>query len=62
MRNSEATERARRSDSLYYGNVSRRELCNMVARLENEAGLLKKRGDSHAASLEPPAQSASEKK
>lgn len=56
------TELARRSDALYQGNISRRELCNMVARLENEAGLLKKRGDSHAAGLEPPAQSASEKK
>ena len=61
MRN-RATEEARRSDALYYSNTSRRELCNMVARLESETELPKKRGDSHAASLEPPAQSASEKK
>lgn len=28
------TEQARRSDSLFHDNVSRRELCNMIARLE----------------------------
>ena len=29
-----ATERGRRSDSLYYDNISRRELCDKVAFLE----------------------------
>lgn len=29
-----ATERGRRSDSLYYDNVSRRELCDKIAFLE----------------------------
>lgn len=32
-----ATSRARRSDSLYYDNVSRRELCDMIASLESRA-------------------------
>lgn len=31
-----ATERGRRSDSLYYDNVSRRELCDKVAFLESD--------------------------
>ena len=35
MRN-RATEEARRSDALYYSHTSRRELCNMVARMEEE--------------------------
>ena len=30
-----ATEIARRSDSLYFDKISRRELCDMVAYLEN---------------------------
>lgn len=30
------TEQARRADALFYGNVSRRELCRMVARAESE--------------------------
>ena len=30
-----ATERGRRSDSLHYGETSRRELCDMIARLED---------------------------
>lgn len=29
------TEQARRSDALYYGTVSRRELCDRIARLED---------------------------
>ena len=29
-----ATEQARRSDSLYYDNINRRELCDMIAHLE----------------------------
>lgn len=37
-----ATERARRSDSLYYGRVTRRELCDMVASREAEAGRLRR--------------------
>lgn len=32
----DVTEQARRSDALHYDNVSRRELCNMVARLESD--------------------------
>lgn len=28
------TEQARRSDSLYYGEITRRELCNLVAHME----------------------------
>lgn len=35
------TEMARRSDSLYFGEVTRRELCNKVARLESENAELK---------------------
>lgn len=31
-----ATERARRSDELYQAEVSRRHLCDMIARLEEE--------------------------
>ena len=31
-----ATERARRSDALYYDNISRRELCDMIAHLESD--------------------------
>ena len=31
-----ATEKARRSDSLYFGEISRRELCNMVSNLESD--------------------------
>lgn len=31
-----STERARRSDSLYFGYVKRRELCDMVAQREHE--------------------------
>lgn len=30
------TEQARRADALFYGNVSRAELCSMVARAESE--------------------------
>ena len=30
-----ATERGRRSDALYYDNISRRELCDMIAHLES---------------------------
>lgn len=35
MRN-RATELARRSDALYQGNISRRELCDRIAYLEEE--------------------------
>lgn len=31
-----ATERGRRSDALYYDNISRRELCDMIAHLESD--------------------------
>jgi hypothetical protein len=31
-----ATEMGRRSDSLYYDNVSRRELCDRIAHLESD--------------------------
>lgn len=34
----EATRIARRSDSLYYDSVSRRQLCDMIARLEAGVG------------------------
>lgn len=34
------TEKARRSDSLYYGEVSRRTLCDMVAEREDRIGRL----------------------
>lgn len=37
-----ATERGRRSDALYYDNISRRELCDRIASLESEM-------DSHRA-------------
>lgn len=37
-----ATKRARRSDSLFRDNISRRELCNMIARLEEEVEALRK--------------------
>lgn len=37
-----ATKEGRRSDSLYYGSVSRRELCNMVVHLESDSEQLKK--------------------
>lgn len=37
-----ATERGRRSDSLHYGETSRRDLCDMVARLEDRQGRLEK--------------------
>lgn len=37
-----ATERARRSDSLYFDNVSRRELCDKVAFLESDMEDIKK--------------------
>lgn len=30
-----ATDKARRSDSLYYDNVSRRALCDLIANLED---------------------------
>lgn len=30
------TEKARRSDSLYYDDISRRELCDRIAHLESE--------------------------
>lgn len=30
------TEQARRSDSLFYGQVSRRELCDMIAHRESD--------------------------
>lgn len=30
-----ATERGRRSDALYYGSVSRRELCDKITFLES---------------------------
>lgn len=33
------TKIARRSDALYYDNVNRRELCDMVAHLENDIAL-----------------------
>lgn len=32
------TEQARRSDALYYGKVTRRELCDMVSHLESDLG------------------------
>lgn len=35
------TEKARRSDALYYDNISRRELCNLIANLEDERGQLR---------------------
>ena len=31
-----ATERGRRSDALYYDNISRRELCDMITHLESD--------------------------
>lgn len=31
-----ATERARRSDALYYDNISRRGLCDRIANLESD--------------------------
>ena len=31
-----ATERGRRSDALYYDNISRRDLCDMIANLESD--------------------------
>lgn len=31
-----ATERARRSDALYYDNISRRELCDRIANIESD--------------------------
>lgn len=31
-----ATERARRSDALYYDNISRREPCDRIANLESD--------------------------
>ena len=31
-----ATERARRADDLYYGEVKRSDLCHIIARLEEE--------------------------
>lgn len=31
-----ATERARRSDALHYGDVKRRELCDIIALREDE--------------------------
>lgn len=37
-----ATDRGRRSDSLYYDRVSRRELCNTVANLETDNAKLRK--------------------
>lgn len=37
-----ATGEARRSDSLYYGSITRRELCNMVVHLESDSEQLKK--------------------
>lgn len=37
-----ATKEGRRSDSLYYGNISRRELCNMVVHLESDSEQLKR--------------------
>lgn len=33
----DATWRGRRSDALYQGRMSKRELCDMIARLEDEA-------------------------
>ena len=35
------TEQARRSDSLYQGSINRRELCDMVAHLEADSGLMR---------------------
>ena len=37
------TERAKRSDSLYYGNTKRRELCDRAALLESDNEELKER-------------------
>lgn len=37
-----ATSEARRSDSLYYDNISRRALCNLVAHLETDNVQLKR--------------------
>lgn len=37
-----ATSEAKRSDSLYYDNVNRRSLCDMVAHLESDSVQLKK--------------------
>lgn len=31
----DATQKSRRSDSLYYDHISRRELCDMIAHLES---------------------------
>lgn len=35
------TKKARRSDALYFDNISRRELCNLIANLEDERGQLR---------------------
>lgn len=37
-----ATSEAKRSDALYYGEVNRRELCNMVAHLEADLAQMEK--------------------
>lgn len=44
---SRATELARRSDALYQGNISRRELCDRIAYLE-EALREKQQGEEGA--------------
>lgn len=41
MQRTSKTEIARRSDALYFGTTSRRELCNMIARIEHEIAVLK---------------------
>lgn len=48
-----ATERARRSDSLYFDNVSRRELCDKIAFLESDMQDMRKGPDHNADGLLP---------
>ena len=42
----DATWRGRRSDALYQGSLSKRDLCNMIARLEDEAKEMAERLES----------------
>ena len=44
------TQQARRSDALYYGNMSKRELCDMIAHLEADNEMLAEEADARAKS------------
>ena len=48
-----ATERGRRSDSLYYDNISRRELCDKVAFLEADLKEAKEELKAREEAMEP---------